>query len=162
MDELYRNLTLPKYDTGYTIAGIVFVITRRPQYLIVITLNYLSWRRYEDQLFHFNTVERVLSYRHDIIAPGLDHCYDCRAEVQILTDYLSTMTNPDNQQIPTKLAVTKLVETINSELLAHKRLILLEFNSNYYNVRFTDMQLGFSAEQIFTEENRFVVIHLYS
>ena len=107
-------------------------------------------------------MERVLSYRHDIIAPGLDHCYDCRAEVQILTDYISAMATQDNHQIPTKSVVTKLIETINYELLAHKRLILLEFNSNYYNVRFTDMQLGFSAEQIFTEENRFVVIHLYS
>ena len=46
--------------------------------------------KYEDQLFRSNTVERVTCYKHDIEAPGIDHCYDCRAEVFILNDYIQS------------------------------------------------------------------------
>ena len=104
-------------------------------------------------MFHFNTVERVLSFHHSIMAPGIDHCYDCSAEVQILTEYHKQLETKGDTAT-TSAAVTNLVNIINTDLLASNRYILLEFNSNYYNVRFTDMQLGVEAHQIFTSENR--------
>jgi len=45
-------------------------------------------RKYENQLFHFNKNERTFCYEHDIIADGFDHCYDCRAEIFVLEEYL--------------------------------------------------------------------------
>ena len=49
-------------------------------------------RKYEEQLFHFNTVTRVSRYPHPMPVGrhghALDYCYDCRAEVEILTQYL--------------------------------------------------------------------------
>jgi len=43
---------------------------------------------YEEQMFHFNTVTRSMAHAHDVKANGLDYCYDCRAEVHILSEYL--------------------------------------------------------------------------
>jgi cap2 methyltransferase len=49
-------------------------------------------KKYEEQLFHFNTVTRVARYAHTMPVGrpghGLDYCYDCRAEVEILSQYL--------------------------------------------------------------------------
>ena len=45
--------------------------------------------KYEGQMFYFNTMTRVSLYDHSVFAPGLDHCYDCRAEVEILRRYLA-------------------------------------------------------------------------
>ena len=42
--------------------------------------------KYEDQLFRFNQVERVMCYKHDVEVDGLDHCYDCRAEVFVFEE----------------------------------------------------------------------------
>lgn len=49
-----------------------------------------SWsnRKYEEQLFRFNTVARVAVYPHNIEAQGIDMCYDCRSEIEILGAYL--------------------------------------------------------------------------
>jgi hypothetical protein len=38
--------------------------------------------KYEEQMFHFNTVTRVGRYEHNVKAEGMDFCYDCRAEVR--------------------------------------------------------------------------------
>jgi cap2 methyltransferase len=48
-------------------------------------------RRYENQMFYFNTRTRQSLYPHDIRGwdeNGLDHCYDCTAEIHILTEYM--------------------------------------------------------------------------
>lgn len=44
-------------------------------------------KKYEEQMFYFNTVQRVALYPHDL-SFLLDHCYDCKAEVEILFAYL--------------------------------------------------------------------------
>lgn len=45
--------------------------------------------KYEEQMFYFNTHTRVQYYRHGIEGVrGLDHCYDCACEVDILSRYL--------------------------------------------------------------------------
>lgn len=49
-------------------------------------------KKYEEQMFYFNTVTRVARYAHSMPVGrpgyGLDYCYDCRAEVEILSEYL--------------------------------------------------------------------------
>ena len=39
---------------------------------------------HEQKMFHFNTVTRPALYHHTVTGEGLDHCYDCTAEVRIL------------------------------------------------------------------------------
>lgn len=43
-----------------------------------------SHKDYEDLLFHFNTVTRTTYWPHDVKGEGLDHCYDCAAEIRII------------------------------------------------------------------------------
>jgi hypothetical protein len=45
-------------------------------------------RKYEEQLFFFNTTTRVALYEHSVRGQGIDHCYDCRAEIDILDKFL--------------------------------------------------------------------------
>jgi hypothetical protein len=49
--------------------------------------------KYEDQLYFFNNVTRVLWYDHGVPCDGrvlgLLHCYDCAAEVSIVEQYLN-------------------------------------------------------------------------
>ena len=43
-------------------------------------------------MFHHNTVRRVALHAHRVApgrVPGLDHCYDCAAEVAAVTRYLA-------------------------------------------------------------------------
>lgn len=51
-------------------------------------------RKYESQMFYFNTVTRVQYYSHDFVVQGFDHCYDCAAEFKILSDYLVKVGKP--------------------------------------------------------------------
>ena len=57
-------------------------------------------QKYEEQMFHFNTVTRVARYPHHMpVGPpgyGLDYCYDCRSEVEIILQYLRK-TEPELQ-----------------------------------------------------------------
>jgi cap2 methyltransferase len=46
---------------------------------------------HEEKMFFFNTVTRVALYPHSVDGCGLDHCYDCNAEIQILRKYLQKM-----------------------------------------------------------------------
>jgi len=43
---------------------------------------------YEQQLFYFNTVTRLMYYPHKIQADGIDHCFDCRSEIFVLDQFL--------------------------------------------------------------------------
>jgi hypothetical protein len=43
---------------------------------------------YEDTLYHFNMNERTFCYKHEITCDGIDHCYDCRAEIYVLEKYI--------------------------------------------------------------------------
>ena len=47
--------------------------------------------RYEQQMFYFNTVARVALYPHQVRADGIDHCFDCSSEVEILRQYVERM-----------------------------------------------------------------------
>ncbi len=56
---------------------------------ITTTLIEYDHTKYEEQMFYFNTVTRPALYQHDVQGEGIDHCYDCRAEVHILSSYLA-------------------------------------------------------------------------
>ena len=47
--------------------------------------------QYEEQMFYFNTTQRVGRYRHEYAGEGIDHCYDCMAECRVLEDYVVMM-----------------------------------------------------------------------
>lgn len=50
---------------------------------------------YNNQMFYFRCYLRPALYPHQVQGvPGLDHCYDCSAEVAILSHYLSEFTLP--------------------------------------------------------------------
>jgi len=43
---------------------------------------------YEDIMFHYNTITRTTYFPHHLRGEGLDHCYDCCAEIFVLKEYL--------------------------------------------------------------------------
>jgi hypothetical protein len=45
-------------------------------------------KEYEDQMFYFNAVVREQRYEHDTNGEGFDNCYDCHAEIDVITNYL--------------------------------------------------------------------------
>jgi hypothetical protein len=45
---------------------------------------------HEQRMSYFNKVVRTALYPHGVRGCGLDHCYDCTAEVNILRDYLGS------------------------------------------------------------------------
>ena len=50
---------------------------------------------YNNQMFYFRCYLRPALYPHQVQGvPGLDHCYDCSAEVAILSHYLSEFALP--------------------------------------------------------------------
>lgn len=62
--------------------------------LIVPKSNYMmsceyDARLYERQMFRHNLITRAWQpFDHDIKGEGIDHCWDCRAEIEILGEYL--------------------------------------------------------------------------
>ena len=112
--------------------------------------------KYEDQLFRFNTVERLLCYKHNIDVPGIDHCYDCRAEVHIIEEYtkiyqkLCKFVEGSNYEIP-QISVTEFINLINKNLNADSRYILLVYNQENYGIKFTDFKYGASQESLLTK-----------
>lgn len=45
-------------------------------------------KKYESQMMFFNNVTRHSLFQHNVVGEGLDHCYDCMAEIHILKAYL--------------------------------------------------------------------------
>ena len=78
----------------------------------------------EEKMFYFNTVTRSALYPHSVdCGCGIDHCYDCTAEVSILQEYLNTMHPEETSRVTSSIA--RLSELISSKLssertLAHK------------------------------------------
>lgn len=69
---------------------------------------------YEQQMFHFNTTTRVGLYPHGGAGVGLCHCYDCTAEVAILSAYLSSRGRlPHNPDV-----LAKAISQLSSEASA--------------------------------------------
>ena len=63
-------------------------------------------KKYEEQLFFFNTVGRPALYKHDVTdGEGIDCCYDCRAEVHILSSYLELFKAVPKDGLATEIAL---------------------------------------------------------
>jgi Poly A polymerase regulatory subunit len=64
-------------------------------------------KKYEEQMFYFNRVTRVQYYDHPFdFYEGLDHCYDCAAEIKIIKDFIGKENN--------KIENNKVIEMIES------------------------------------------------
>ena len=124
--------------------------------------------RYEDVLYRFNTVERVICYKHDVSAPGIDHCYDCRAEIFILEEYLKHKSRVNElyaaiygselkQTEVMKLeSVADLIVHINKELNAERfcdeLTITWNGKKNFYSIAFTEIEHGADLNRLFADE----------
>ncbi len=86
---------------------------------------------YEEQMFYFNRMVRVQYYDHAVVAPGIDHCFDCSRMVQILLKHLARynswyqegVRDAETGQLETELPlealnaeVSKWIVRINEEL----------------------------------------------
>jgi cap2 methyltransferase len=69
------------------------------------TLIEYDHKKYEEQLFYFNTVARPALYWHDVLGEGIDHCYDCKAEIHILSLYLEKIKGIANEQLAREVQV---------------------------------------------------------
>ena len=110
--------------------------------------------KYENQLFRFNTNERVSCYKHDIELPGIDHCYDCFAETFIYNSYLENFhkINSFVRDIPIiEKTVKEYMEELTTNIKADKRLIKLVYKGELHYVLFKDIRYGKKAEEIFNE-----------
>jgi cap2 methyltransferase len=75
---------------------------------------------HEEKMFHFNTVTRVALYPHTVCGCGIDHCYDCTAEIGILKAYLAAAGRDDSDRSVAQLSAL-ISSSISSErTLAHK------------------------------------------
>jgi hypothetical protein len=63
---------------------------------------------YEELMFHFNTITRMTYYPHEIeTSPytGYDHCYDCRAEIWVLEQYLKICEKVEEKRMAEEIVV---------------------------------------------------------
>jgi hypothetical protein len=79
-------------------------------------------RKYEEQLFYFNTVMRPSLYFHDFEGEGIDHCYDCRAEIHILTAYLASEHGTPVAQNDIRPKFSALTRSVSRQIARDRRL----------------------------------------
>jgi len=83
-------------------------------------------KKYEEQLFYFNTVTRVARYAHSMPVGrpgyGLDYCYDCRSEVEILSEYLRKY-NPEIQGVQLKNKFCEMTCRCSRECASNRTLM---------------------------------------
>jgi cap2 methyltransferase len=77
---------------------------------------------YESQMFYFNTVTRHSLYPHSTTAEGIDHCYNCRAEIEILTNYFTHFLFPTPKPHTLPSLVSALSTTISRSLSKRRTL----------------------------------------
>jgi hypothetical protein len=78
--------------------------------------------KYEEQMFHFNTVTRVARYRHNIRGEGIDHCYDCTAEIAILRNYFMKRKNIAENDPSLNEQIGRMSRQISRKISSHRKL----------------------------------------
>lgn len=58
------------------------------------TMRMWDTKRYERQMYRHNMVTRIAYYDVDQLIPGMDHCYDCKSEVYIFTEWAKKAGQP--------------------------------------------------------------------
>ncbi|CAF0970908.1 unnamed protein product [Brachionus calyciflorus] len=112
--------------------------------------------KYENQLYRFNNNERVMCYEHEYLVDGLDHCYDCRAELYVFENYLENFSKIEalNRKVKiTKLKVEDYVKQLNHHLEADKKFLRFSYNKQEYQIKFTEIKYGKKVEDLFIDEN---------
>ena len=107
--------------------------------------------KYENQLFRFNQVERVMCYEHDINVDGLDHCYDCRAEIYVFDEYLKIkekLRTLSNDKIEMFKSVKEYIEDTNKFLDATSKKIRITKDGKHFDLKFTDVKYGKRFEEV--------------
>ncbi|EGD74286.1 hypothetical protein PTSG_06295 [Salpingoeca rosetta] len=66
-----------------------------------------SFRDFEGLMFHHNVITRTTYYEHSVQGEGLDHCYDCSAEIFILSQWIRS-ANPGLDEEEVRREVSKL------------------------------------------------------
>ena len=84
-------------------------------------------RKYERQMFYFNNVTRHSLYRHQLsmgspLAEGIDHCYDCKAEIEILRGYLTEMSSRPFNHLTIGYEIARMSREISKALGANRTL----------------------------------------
>lgn len=97
-------------------------------------LNYDN-KKYEEQMFYFNTVTRVQYYEHNLAGiDEYDHCYDCAAENYILTNYLlKSKKNIDEKNIIKEI---RYLSKKITKLISYSRTITTNIDVNTRNTWF--------------------------
>ncbi|RNA27762.1 hypothetical protein BpHYR1_053876 [Brachionus plicatilis] len=113
--------------------------------------------KYENQLYYFNNVERVNCYEHFYDLDGLDHCYDCRAEVFVFENYIKNFNSVEklcrNGETLKYLTVPEYVSKLNVTLKADERNIIICYNKKEYQLKFTSIKFGKSVEDLLNDNN---------
>ncbi len=89
--------------------------------------------KYENMLFHFNTVERPSLYEHQVTHPGIDKCYDCYSLVYILQYYMNSFFSIKFSSI------NAMIELIYKNLNAKDRKMYCVLDGKIYHYKFTDV-----------------------
>lgn len=79
-------------------------------------------KKYESQMMFFNNVTRHSLYRHDVVGEGLDHCYDCTAEIFILNEYLR-MRSPHLAPEDIATEISKMSRSISRSMGVRRTLL---------------------------------------
>jgi hypothetical protein len=114
--------------------------------------------KYEDQLYRFNQVERTLCYWHEIKCAGIDHCYDCRAEILVFEEYLRSfdkvkeLTEKCGYEI-NSMSVVEYVELLNDHLNASMKKIRFVIDKKNYDIKFTDVRFGIKQSELFDDSS---------
>jgi len=91
---------------------------------------------YENQMYYFNTITRCQYYPHNIIAPGIDHCYDCSSEIHIIKNYLELfqpLKNDDKAIIKFIHKISKHLTKGEGSLSGYYYYKYLNYNNNQKN-----------------------------
>lgn len=120
-----------EYPTGEIYLGIYPPATSTETRLIVFSpdapfKNY-SNREYEEQLFRFNTVERLEEYDNILSGvpseekEGLDNQYDFASEIHVIQSYLAHFTETDESDVHPK-SIIKISKDISKALSSSRNL----------------------------------------
>lgn len=144
----YTEIGVKKYLDGKICFPVWSPQTTTESRLVVTSsadgFRFRNWciQTYNEEMFYFNTITRQAIYDHDVIVHGLDYCYDCAAEVQVLRRFVQRPDNVAAQQTErVSLAVGKLVKKLSAACSSSgKRDLLNWYSNNNYEFKVYDVR----------------------
>ncbi|CAF1293544.1 unnamed protein product [Adineta steineri] len=88
-----------------------------------------SYDEFENSIRQFHDITRVMYYEHnmdEVENEGLDHCYDCRAEIFILQEYIKKFQKPKTEK-DLKIKTAEMSADISKNIVDENRNELLGF-----------------------------------